>query len=137
MEYSPWAQTPCIMFVDHHEDLRACVKQILEREGFKVLTARNSVEALVMAADYPLSIDVLLTEAESRVYQNGLELAACFRILRPETRILLTTAPETEGVQEDAGEPEWETLPKPFTKNQLVRTVTRAVDLDWRLAFAA
>ncbi len=70
---------------DQHEDIRKCVKQTLEREGFKVLTARNSVEALVIAADYPLAIDVFITESASRVYQNGMELAA--RAADPDYRI--------------------------------------------------
>jgi DNA-binding NtrC family response regulator len=134
MEYSPWAQSPCIMIVDQYEDIRKCVKQSLEREGFKVLTARNSVEALVIAADYPLAIDVLVTESASRVYQNGMELAACFGILRPETRILLTTEPESipEGDQTTWETSEWDTIAKPFTKNQLLQAVMRAADLDYR-----
>lgn len=139
MEYPPWAQSPCIMFVDHHEDLRMCVKQILEREGFKVLTARNSIEALVMAADYPLAIDVLISESASRIYQNGLELAACFAILRPETRVLLTTEPESiqEDDQSSREMAEWESLAKPFSKSQLVRAATRAADMDYRHSQAA
>lgn len=134
MEYSPWAQTPCIMIVDQNEELRNSARRILEQEGFAVLTARNSVEALVIAADYPLSIDVLVTESASRVYQNGLELAACFAILRPETRILLTTEPgssqESDPISWETAE--WDTLTKPFTKNRLLQAVMRAADLDYR-----
>lgn len=136
MEYSPWAQSPCIMIVDQYEDIRKCVKHTLEREGFKVLTARNSVEALVIAADYPLAIDVLITESASRVYQNGLELAACFAILRPETRVLVSTEPESipEGDETSWESSQWDTLAKPFTPNQLLQAVMRAADLDYRTA---
>jgi DNA-binding NtrC family response regulator len=132
MDYSPWAQTACIMIVDNQEDLRKWVKQALEGEGFKVLTARNSVEALVLAADYPLAIDVLITESASRVYQNGMELAACFGILRPETRVLLTTEPESLQECDDSSREttRWENLAKPITKSRLIQAVVSAADLD-------
>ena len=113
------------MFVDTNDGARAKARGILEREGFKVLTARNSVEALVLAADYPLAIDVLITDGGMRVHQNGLELAACFGILRPETRVVIACAPG-----EDEAEGDWERLAMPFDKPGLVRAAMRALEPD-------
>ncbi len=125
MEYSPWAQQPCIMFVDGNSDLRSWVKDFLEAEGFKVLTARNSVEALVLAADYPLAIDVLVADSELKTCHNGVELAECFRVLRPETQVLLAyDLPAVAGV-------EWQRLPKEFTRSQLIAAVLRVTELAW------
>lgn len=90
MEFAPWTQPLSIMIVEKNPGLRLQAKRLLEEEGIAVLIARNSVEALVLAADYPFQIDVLFTDADMRVYQNGLELAECIRIMRPETRIVLT-----------------------------------------------
>lgn len=122
MDYSPWAQQPCIMFVEGNSDLRWWVKDLLEREDFKVLLARNSVEALVLAADYPFAIDVLITDSEKKVHQNGMELAECFRVLRPETRVLLAAdAPAGEA-------PGWESIPKEFTRSQLINAAKRLTE---------
>jgi DNA-binding response OmpR family regulator len=128
MDYSPWAQQACIMFVDGNADLRSWVKDFLEAESFKVLTARNSVEALVLAADYPFSIDVLIADAEMKIHQNGVELADCFRILRPETQVLLV------GGRSAADALEWERLPKSFTRSGLITAVTRLTRSAWAKA---
>jgi len=124
MHSSSWAQQPCIMFVDGNDDLRGWVKGFLEREGLKVLLASNSVEALVLAADYPFPIDVLVTDAEMRVYQNGVELAECFRVLRPETRIVLATDAPSDSA------PEWERIPRDFKRGQLLNALRLRLDAD-------
>jgi DNA-binding response OmpR family regulator len=116
------------MFVDGNSDLRWWVKEFLAREGFKVLTARNSVEALVLAADYPFAIDVLVTGAGMKVHQNGMELAECFRILRPETQVLIPSdRPLGDGFESGR-------LPKDFTRSQLISAVLRLTEPAWNQA---
>ncbi|GEM_PF-3704414 len=88
MVYANQPQAPCILFVDEKKSIREYAKCILEGEGFEVLTARNSLEALVLAADFPRQIDLLVTDPKRRVAQNGMELVSCFNILRPETQVI-------------------------------------------------
>jgi DNA-binding NtrC family response regulator len=129
MNYSPWAQDPCIMIVDTDSAFRKLCRDLLEREGFKVLTARNSVEALVLAADYPFAIDLLLTDVGMRVYQNGVELTECFGVLRPETRVLLTVASCDLAGAALKSAADWDLLPKPIEAGSLPTAVRRVLGL--------
>ncbi|MDQ3002034.1 MAG: hypothetical protein M3Y08_12345 [Fibrobacterota bacterium] len=68
------------------------------------------------------AIDVLLTDYEMGALQNGIELAACFRVLRPETKLLLTSGASLPTILEIL--PEWlDFLPKPFNRMQLLNSV--------------
>lgn len=137
MEWEAWSRGLCIMFVNEDASSRRKVRKSLEEEGYQVLTAATSVEALVLAADYPLPIDVLITDTEKRVYQNGMELASCFQMLRPETRIILTQA---VGGKIPAAISEFqieiECLDYPFTKERLLEAIERS-QLSWSSAEAA
>jgi len=122
MVYSERSHFPCILFVDDQADTRRFAKHVLASEGYEVLTARNSIEALVLAADFPRSIDLLITDPGMKTCQNGLELAFCFNILRPETAILfVSVSPVT--VSARAWEQPPKQLAKPFSKKQLVEAV--------------
>jgi DNA-binding NtrC family response regulator len=124
-----WSQDPCIMIVDTDADFRRRARAALEREGFQVIAAHKSLDALVMAADYPFGIDLLLADAGMRVHQNGLELAECFGILRPETRVLLTVEScdlSGNGLKLLA---DWDLLPKPLDMETLPLAAKRALDL--------
>jgi DNA-binding response OmpR family regulator len=139
MEYSPWAEQMSIMLVNEKAFVCNQVKRMLESEGYKVLTARNSVEALVLAADYPFSIDVLITGMDTRVYQNGLELAACFRILRPETRIVLSACSDTGSLPKRISgfANEGEYLSEPFTKFRLLKAIDSVLLDNYEMPEAA
>lgn len=113
------------MFVDGNPGVRRFARKVLEREGFKVLVARNSVEALVLAADYPFPIDVLITEGGMRVYQNGMQLGECFGVLRPETRVLFTSR---SGSPADLPEGP-DTIAMPYSAEALTGAVARALEL--------
>ncbi|MBW8887649.1 MAG: response regulator [Fibrobacteres bacterium] len=110
-------------------------RKVLETAGYKVLTATNSVEALHAGAAYAGTIDVLLTDVRMRLFENGLELAACFGTLRPETNVLLMSAsPLPAGA--DHRELGWSFLPKPFSVSQLLEAVgslilRRPAQSDW------
>jgi DNA-binding NtrC family response regulator len=127
MHTQPWTQDPCIMIVDADENSRRRCRAALETAGFNVITAVNGIEALVLAADYPFLIDVLVADAGMRVHQNGLELAECFRILRPETRVLLTV--ESCDLSGTAIKllADWALLPKPINMETLPLAAKRAL----------
>jgi hypothetical protein len=77
---------------------------------------------LVLAADYPFAIDVLITDSEKKIHQNGMELAECFRVLRPETRVLLAAGNPADEASE------WECIPKEFTRSQLINAAKRLTE---------
>src|SRR4051812_43497683 len=91
----PWmnsGRSPVVLLVEAEDSVMRFARKALETAGYEVLTARNSVEALHIGADYPGTLDVLVTDVRMRLFENGLELAACFGALRPETNILLMSA---------------------------------------------
>jgi DNA-binding NtrC family response regulator len=123
------------LFVEENPALCRQMRGALEKEGFKVLMARNSIEALVIAADYPLAIDVLVAAADTRACHNGVELASCFRILRPETRIILTSkksAGVPSAVTEFEGEIQY--LAAPYATGMLIDAVARPTRVSWKSA---
>jgi CheY-like chemotaxis protein len=65
-------------------------KQVLERQGFKVLTATNGNYALQLFATNPIIRAVILDYAMPGM--NGAELAAELRRLKPQTRIMMLSA---------------------------------------------
>ncbi len=115
-----------VLVVDDEDSVRRFIRDILEAEGYKVLTARHSVDALQLAAEYRDTIDLLLTDFEMKVFQNGADLATCFRILRPETRILLTSGSTLPAHAGSEGET-WDFLPKPFSRQRLLDQVGRVI----------
>lgn len=115
-----------VLVVDDEDSVRKLIRDILEAEGYRVLTARHSVDALQQAAEFRGTIDLLLTDFEMKVFQNGADLATCFRILRPETRILLTSGskpPAHAGIEGES----WSFLPKPFSRQRILDQVSGLV----------
>jgi chemosensory pili system protein ChpA (sensor histidine kinase/response regulator) len=88
------AATPsrrCVLLVDDSISIRKVVGQMLERGGFRVVTAADGVEALERASETP--IDVVVTDLEMPRL-NGYELIRDLK-RRPATRdvpvVVLTT----------------------------------------------
>lgn len=124
-----------VLVVNDEDEMLDFVRCVLEDKGFEVITAHDSVEALHLGACFPGPIDLLLTDVQMRIFQNGMELASCFAVLRPETMLLLTSGfPLPEGSNEE--EKAWNFLPKPFSQWQLSDSVENLIDVhsqavDW------
>lgn len=78
---------PIALIAEDDEASRARLADSLRDKGCGVLEARTSVEALLLAVDYPHRIDALFTSTSLRKYCNGVELAECLRATRPEMAI--------------------------------------------------
>ena len=111
-----------VLVVEDEEVVRGFIKHSLEENGYVVLTARNSVEALHLGASYYGPIDVLLMDVAMKIFQNGMELASCFSLMRPETNVILTSG---SGLPEEFSDfvQTWSFLPKPFSQWQLLKIV--------------
>lgn len=134
----PWTDSgrvPMVLLVEDEDTVLNFARRVLEKAGYQVLTARNSVEALHIGAGHSGIIDVLLTDVRMRLFENGLELAACFGTLRPETNVLLMSAsclPDSANCRNEG----WSFLPKPFDSSQLLDAVgslvyQRPAPVDW------
>jgi CheY-like chemotaxis protein len=86
---------PTLLLVDDENSVRTTLKQVLQRDGYKVSTAESGSRALGMLqrGDY----DAVITEMDLDADFAGLDLARRIKRLKPSPLIILSTgAPTTE-----------------------------------------
>ncbi len=108
-----------ILVVEDEAAVREAVVRILQREGYTVHMAAHPLEALDLLDALADPIHLLLTDMVMP-HLSGKELAARFRALRPEAKVLYMSG-YTE--QELGHEEARRFLQKPFTRDALVRKV--------------
>ena len=111
-----------VLLVEDDGAVRRFARSVLEKQGHRILEARDGDEALVVAREYPGEIGLLITD----VLMPGLtgpRLAERLAQERPLMRVLYTSG-YTEGVMKHAGlENGPALLPKPFLPADLLRSV--------------
>jgi two-component system, cell cycle sensor histidine kinase and response regulator CckA len=106
--------TQTVLVVEDDESLRELSKRLLQRHGYTVLTAKDSVEALRLFGDNP-SIDVLLTDVVMPG-ASGPELTRQLIEQRPALRVIFMSGYTEEAmVQHEVLKPGIAFLNKPFT----------------------
>jgi two-component system cell cycle sensor histidine kinase/response regulator CckA len=119
-----------ILLVEDEVQLRKLVSRVLGKAGYRVLVAPGPREALAMAREFTGNIDLLLTDVVMPD-MNGAELADALTIERPTTRVLYTTGyAENNLSQHGVLRSDIHLLPKPFTLDELLATVRKALDLE-------
>jgi CheY-like chemotaxis protein len=76
-----------ILVVEDEDIVRALSTEILEKHGYRVLSAANGPEGLRLCRDFSGRIDLLITDVVMP-RMSGRELAEQLAIIRPETRVL-------------------------------------------------
>lgn len=121
--------TGTILLVEDEEALLTLAAERLTECGYTVLEARDGVQALEIARSFHGSIDLLLTDIMMPKL-GGLALARTLSELRPAIRVAFMTGhverktSNSEGLHLSA-----ETIQKPFTREQLLRVVRKALDV--------
>lgn len=116
-----------ILVVDDEDAIRNLAAMVLESEGYRVLKARHSDEALLLSDGHKDSLHLLLTDVRMDPFMNGCELAKCMRLLRPDINVLYISGYTNNAmVQQEVEEARAAFLPKPFTPRDLSAKV-RAV----------
>jgi len=80
-----------ILVVEDHPLLLKLVKGILEDAHFTVLSANSPKKAIRMEAEFPGTIDLLLSDV-MMPGMSGPDLAKKLKVQRPEMRIILMSA---------------------------------------------
>lgn len=115
-----------ILLVEDDEMVRRVALRSLSNKGYRVLSAASGIEGLEFAHSHPGDIDLLLTDLVMPKL-NGDRLALEFLLLRPSTKVLLTS-----GYAESALDQELRArvgfLQKPYTPTQLGECVRRILD---------
>ena len=102
--------------------------RVLEAQGYRVLVATDGQAALRLAADYPGSIDLMVTDVVMPG-MDGYTLADRLAELRPETRVLLISGyAEQSVVREGLTVGRHPFLPKPFTQARLRTAILKQLD---------
>ena len=77
-----------ILLVEDHSALLKLVKQILENANFTVIPASSVKQAIQLEAEFPGTIDLLLSDVRMR-NMSGPNLAKRLRERRPQMRVML------------------------------------------------
>jgi FixJ family two-component response regulator len=122
MSNSPSQTT--VMVVDDDQAVLHLVAGILEGEGYRVLQARHSDEALDLSAAYKDDIDLLVTDVKMDPFMTGFQLAQCLRLMRVEIKVLYISGfVEDEMVKWEVESRVATFLQKPFPQQELLEKV--------------
>jgi two-component system cell cycle sensor histidine kinase/response regulator CckA len=117
-----------ILLVEDEEAVRTMAQRMLERNGFRVIVARDPADALRIASEPEQRIDLLLTDVVMPV-MSGAALAAQLTARRPDLVVLYVSG-YTDGTVGAHGvlESGASFLQKPFTSEQLVLKLRSVLD---------
>lgn len=119
-------RSPTILVVDDEDLVRRLIKEALEREGYRVITARDGPEALAVSATGGGSIDLLITDVVMPLI-NGCELAKLLTSRVDGMRVVFMS-----GYMQDIGSGHLRRgdafLEKPFGHSALTQLVREMVD---------
>ncbi|MBD3333230.1 response regulator [candidate division GN15 bacterium] len=117
-----------ILIVDDEQMMRSLLEKILVREGYKILTAENGVEALELLQAQ--KIDMVISDIKMP-RMNGFELLKVLKEEHPDIGVIMMTAYGDTYTVKDAlllGADEY--ITKPFKSHEISLVVERAY---WRL----
>ncbi len=111
-----------ILLVDDTDSVRVMVREMLVEAGYQVVEAINAQQAL-LELHSTREVDLLLSDV-GLPGMNGRELADAARALRPHLPVLFVTGyTESAVVRHEFLGPGMSLLPKPFSVNELLRSV--------------
>jgi signal transduction histidine kinase/ActR/RegA family two-component response regulator len=115
-----------VLVVEDDNSVRELAVRFLDTAGFRVLAAKDGVEALRIAKENAQVIGALLTDVVMP-RMRGTELAARLNLLIPDLKVILMSG-YLEQFEPDQEAPTGERLflEKPFTRESLLHTVNKA-----------
>jgi CheY-like chemotaxis protein len=112
---------PRILLVDDNEEFLDSTKDVLEDEGFEVMTASSGEEAVRKVQSQ--SFDVVLMDIKMPGL-NGVESLVEIRKLSPDIKVIMCTAYIVNGlIRQALEEGAYAVLNKPFEMDVLLRTI--------------
>jgi len=115
-----------VLLVEDERDVRRLAATILENHGYRVLTAADGEEALLMYERCGHRIDLLISDVVMP-RMRGPELAAHLRTRQPEMRVLFISGYSDPSIANQVVSAASHFLQKPFAAEALVRAVSDAL----------
>ena len=117
-----------ILVVEDEVQVRELVQEILQAEGYTVLTAADGDEGLQLCTAYGGPIDLLLTDVVMPRL-SGPEMAQCILPMRPTIKIVYMSGYASDAMGDHGVlDPGTAFLQKPFTPDILIRKVRKTLD---------
>ncbi len=115
--------TPSILVVDDEGAVRRFALRVLEREGYRVLEARDGLEALELIKEGHQFDAVVSDIVMPRM--NGVELMQAMSTTSPDLPVILMSGYATGALAELGISAPCAILPKPFPAERLLQEVRR------------
>jgi PAS domain S-box-containing protein len=124
----PESRGRTILLVDDEEPVRTVAGQMMEVLGFKVRTARDGAEAVMILKEERDEIDLVVLDL-AMPFMNGEEAYRAMKAMDPDLVILITSGySEEEVIRRLAGVTMDGFIPKPFSFQNLREALSRAVE---------
>jgi PAS domain S-box-containing protein len=120
--------TETILMVEDEEAVRRVGAQLLRGQGYKVLEARDGVEALQIVREYDRDIALCFTDLVLPGV-GGADLAKRVQGIRPSVKVLFTTGYSSDSLHEQSIDTdEGAVLSKPYSRSSLSQKVRAVLD---------
>jgi signal transduction histidine kinase len=124
----PQRGTETILLVEDEPSVRTLVRDELRKLGYRVIEAKNGVEACLLATQQAGSLQLLLTDVVMPG-MGGRELAQHLSVIKPDLRTLFISGyMDDVGIMAGQEEGMSSFLQKPFTPEVLARAVRNLLD---------
>jgi two-component system cell cycle sensor histidine kinase/response regulator CckA len=124
----PQRGTETILLVEDEPSVRTLVRDELRKLGYRVVEAKNGVEACLLATQQAGSLQLLLTDIVMPG-MGGRELAQHLSVIKPDLRTLFISGyMDDVGIMAGQEESMSSFLQKPFTPEVLARAVRTLLD---------
>ncbi len=118
-----FAGTETVLLVEDEDGVRALVREVLQRKGYRVLEANSGAEAMRICGDYEDPIHLLITDIVLD-QMSGRDIARKVTSERPKTKVLYISGYTEEAIiHHGVLDPGTAFLQKPFTPAALARRV--------------
>jgi len=123
-----WGGTETVLLVEDEEMVRTLARDILVQAGHTVLEARHGAEALRICEQYGATIHLIVTDVVMPE-MGGIELSRRLARLRPQAKFLYVSGYTDDAlIRQGVRTEEVSYLPKPFTRQVLIRKVRDILD---------
>ncbi|MDQ6871191.1 MAG: response regulator [Gemmatimonadota bacterium] len=120
--------TETILLVEDDMSVRGLVERVLKSRGYEVLAAEDGGDALRLASDAALAVDMVLTDIVMPE-MSGRELVEALHTERPDLRVLYMSGyTDDDIVRRGLNDPGMSFIQKPFTAENLAMQVRKVLD---------